>query len=107
VTLAHFLAYRHPFPIGQLVPLDSYITSYIFALGSLVALIIEAARTSEKSVDIELTTPQYVSEDPELHVRCRENLKSQIFYTHNLMYICILFLNMSEINRTHNRNELI
>jgi hypothetical protein len=38
----------------------------------------EAARTSETSVDIDLTTRQYISEDSELHTRSRENLKSRI-----------------------------
>jgi hypothetical protein len=34
LPLARVLAYRHSFPIGQLSPLDSYITSDPFALGS-------------------------------------------------------------------------
>jgi hypothetical protein len=34
----------------------------------------EAARTSETSVDIDLTTWQYIPEDSELHTRRRENL---------------------------------
>jgi hypothetical protein len=36
----------------------------------------EAARTSETSVDIQLRTRQYIPEDSELHTRRRENLKS-------------------------------
>jgi hypothetical protein len=36
----------------------------------------EATRTSETSVDIELRTQQYIPEDSELHTRRRENLKS-------------------------------
>jgi hypothetical protein len=40
---------------------------------------IEAARTSETSVDIYLTTRQYIPEDSELHTRRRENLKSHMF----------------------------
>jgi hypothetical protein len=44
-------------------------------LGSLIALMMEAARTSETSVDIQLRTWQYVTEDSELHTRHRENLK--------------------------------
>jgi hypothetical protein len=58
--------------------MDSYITSYPFALGSLIALMMEAARTSETSVDIGLRTRQYIPEDSELHTRRRENLKSRI-----------------------------
>jgi hypothetical protein len=39
----------------------------------------EAARTSETSVDIQLTTQQYIPKDSELHIRRRESLKSHIF----------------------------
>jgi ABC-type nitrate/sulfonate/bicarbonate transport system permease component len=35
-------------------------------LGSLIALMMEAARTSETSVDIQLRTRQYIPEDSEL-----------------------------------------
>jgi hypothetical protein len=38
----------------------------------------EAARTSETSVDIQLKTRHYIPEDSELHTRRRENLKSHI-----------------------------
>jgi hypothetical protein len=71
------LSYHHPFPIGQPSPLDSYTTSYPFALGSLIALMMEAACTSETSVNIDLRTQQYIPEDSELHTRRRENLKSR------------------------------
>jgi hypothetical protein len=43
---------------------------------SIIALMMEAARTSETSVNIYLTTRQYIPEDSELHTRRRENLKS-------------------------------
>jgi hypothetical protein len=36
-------------------------------------------RTSETSVNIYLTTRQYIPENTKLHSRCRENLKSHIF----------------------------
>jgi hypothetical protein len=65
LPLARFLAYRHSFRIGQPSPLDSYITSVPFALGTLIALMMEAARTSETSVDIQLITRQYIPEDSE------------------------------------------
>jgi hypothetical protein len=42
---------------------------------TLIALMMEAAHTSETSVDIQLRTRQYIPEDSELHIR-RENLKS-------------------------------
>jgi hypothetical protein len=35
----------------------------------------EAARTSETSVDIDSRTGQYIPEDSELHTHCRENMK--------------------------------
>jgi hypothetical protein len=38
----------------------------------------EAARTSETSVDIQLRTRQYIPEDSELYTRRRENFKSHI-----------------------------
>jgi hypothetical protein len=43
-----------------------------------VALMLEAVRTSETSVNIYLTTRQYIPEDCELQTRYRENLKSHI-----------------------------
>jgi hypothetical protein len=44
--------------------------SIIRAMGNwLIALMIEAARTSETSVDIQLRTRQYIPEDSELHNR--------------------------------------
>jgi hypothetical protein len=60
VPLAQFLAHRHLFPIGHPSPLDSNITSDPFALGSLIALMMEAARTFEMSVDIQLRTRRYI-----------------------------------------------
>jgi hypothetical protein len=44
----------------------------------IIALMMEAARTSETSVDIQLRTRQYIPEDSELHTHRRENLKSHI-----------------------------
>jgi hypothetical protein len=43
---------------------------------------LEAVRTSETSVDIQLRTRQY-TEDSELHTRRRENLK---YHTHTVMF---------------------
>jgi hypothetical protein len=40
----------------------------------------EAARTSETSVDIQVRTRQYIPEDSELHIRRRENLKFHMVY---------------------------
>jgi hypothetical protein len=46
--------------------------------GSSIALMMEAARTSEASVDIYLTTRQYIPEDSELYTCHHENLKSHV-----------------------------
>jgi hypothetical protein len=46
---------------------------------SIIALMMEAKRTSETSVDIQLRTRQYIPEDSELHTRHRENLKSHFY----------------------------
>jgi hypothetical protein len=46
---------------------------------SIIRAMIEAALTSETSVDIQLRTRQYIPEDSELHTRRRENSKSHIF----------------------------
>jgi len=54
-------------PLVSPVHLDSYIISYLFAQGSLIALMMEAARTSETSVNINLTTRQYIPEDSKIH----------------------------------------
>jgi hypothetical protein len=53
---------------------------------------IEAARTSETSVDIQLRTRQYIPEDSELHTRRRENLKSHSETDDFLFFIILLAL---------------
>jgi hypothetical protein len=40
----------------------------------IIALMLEAERTSETSVDIQSWTRQYIPDDSELHTRRRENL---------------------------------
>jgi hypothetical protein len=45
---------------------------------AITSLMKKAARASETSVDIYLTTRQYIPEDYELHTRRHENLKSHI-----------------------------
>jgi hypothetical protein len=48
-----------------------YIYIYIYIYVYLIrAMVMEAARFSETSVDIELKTRQYIPEDSELKVRC-------------------------------------
>jgi hypothetical protein len=41
------------------------------------ALMMEAARTSETSVDIDLTIQQYISEDSELHIISYMNISDK------------------------------
>jgi hypothetical protein len=50
------------------------------AVRAMFALMMEAEYISETSVDIDLTTRQYIPEDSELHTRRRENLKSHKNY---------------------------
>jgi hypothetical protein len=45
----------------------------------IIVLMMEAARTSRTSINIQLRTWQYIPEDSELHTRRRENLKSHIY----------------------------
>jgi hypothetical protein len=52
------------------------------------ALMMEAVRTSETSVNINLTTRRYIPEDSKLHTHRRENLKSHkigFVYTNDLI----------------------
>jgi hypothetical protein len=51
--------------------------SEVRAASIIITLMMEAARTSEMSVDIQLRTWQYIPEDSAVHTRCRENLKFQ------------------------------
>jgi hypothetical protein len=45
---------------------------------SIIRVMMEAVCTSEMSVNIYLTTQQYIPEDSKLHIRHHENLKSHI-----------------------------
>jgi hypothetical protein len=56
----------------------------LFGCSSISLASVEAARTSETSVGIYLTTLQYIPEDSELHTRRPENLKS-----HVILYRCL------------------
>jgi hypothetical protein len=49
---------------------------FVIELLLLIVLMMEGARISEMSVDIQLRTRQYIPEDFELHSRRHENLKS-------------------------------
>jgi hypothetical protein len=52
--------------------------SEVRAASIIIALMMEAAGTSETLADIQLRTRQYIPEDYELHTRRRENLESHI-----------------------------
>jgi hypothetical protein len=45
---------------------------------SIIALMMEAVRTCETSVNIYLTSRQYIPEDSKHNIRRRENLKSHV-----------------------------
>jgi hypothetical protein len=49
----------------------------------------QAARASETSVDIQLRTRQYIPEDSELHTRRRENLKSHNLPSVSKSIVCV------------------
>jgi hypothetical protein len=55
-------------------------------------VMLEAVRTSETSVNFNVTTRHYILEDSKLYTRHRENLKSHI-----CMLIVFWFLNMSKL----------
>jgi hypothetical protein len=61
----------------------------------------EAARTSETSVDIQLRTRQYIPDDSELHTRRRENLKSHILIGFFRPYIHMLELCQQRADHRH------
>jgi hypothetical protein len=64
--LARFLTYRHPVPIVQpkfTWTADSYVTCYPFVHGLFIALMMEAASTSETPVNFHVTTQRYIPED--------------------------------------------
>jgi hypothetical protein len=52
--------------------------SEVRAVSIIIALMMEAVRTSETSVVIPLRARQYIPEDSELHTCRRENFKSHI-----------------------------
>jgi hypothetical protein len=66
----HNLIYQTFYLVPHLsspIPHWSTQSSYLFAQGSLIALMKEAVSTSETSVSIYLTTRQYIPEDTKLH----------------------------------------
>jgi hypothetical protein len=79
LPLARFLTYRHPFPTSRhkfTWTTNTYATCYPFAHGLFITLMMEAVRTSEKSVNFNVTTRHYISGDSKLPTHHCENLKS-------------------------------
>jgi hypothetical protein len=62
---------------------------------SITALMMEAARTSETSVNVYQTTRRYNPEDSHLHTRLRENLKSQATGFFELCFVQKNLINLS------------
>jgi hypothetical protein len=61
----------------------SYISNQFHACGILIALTMEAARTSEKLVNFYQTTRRYNPEDSRLYTHRRENLKLNFPFLHD------------------------
>jgi hypothetical protein len=73
---------------------------------SIIRAMMEAAHTSEMSVDILLRTCQYIPEDSELHTRSCENLKSQMcneFLSHKLckLFVCLMYFQIFCVCKNH------
>jgi hypothetical protein len=66
---------------------------------AMFSAMMEAACTSETSVEIQLRTRQSIREDSELHTRRRENLKSQINVCLHYLFIVYLMI-LSVADRT-------
>jgi hypothetical protein len=76
----------------------------VFWLVAPIALMMEAARTSETLVNVCQTTRRHNPEDSHLHNRRRENLKS-----YRVVFICSLFndaVSGSDYIASNNDNEL-
>jgi hypothetical protein len=67
-------------------------------------LMMEAARTSQTSVDIQLRTRQYIPEDSELHTRRSENLKSHKRLLFNIINATVLLKTHTHTKITQETN---
>jgi hypothetical protein len=65
----------------------------------------EAVRTSETSVNFNVTTRRYIPEDSKLHTRSRKNLKSHIVCAHVSVGCKLMYL--VEKNLTHVLNLVL
>jgi hypothetical protein len=64
---------------------------------AIIALKMEAASTSETSVNFHLTTRRNITEDSHLHTRCRENLKSRRC-VHSVKAVTSIYNPLSEVD---------
>jgi hypothetical protein len=64
---------------------DSHISNRFHARGLLIALMIEAARTSETLVNFYQTARRYNPEDSHLRTHRRENLKSHLYSVYSML----------------------
>jgi hypothetical protein len=63
---------------------------------SIIILMMEAVRTSETSVNFNVTTLRYIPEDSKLHFRRRESLKS-----HTLLVFVSVFMQSHTVTYLH------
>jgi hypothetical protein len=90
ISLSRYTSLFYPPAIGSIPSLSFLIPDWStqstgllynrdpFALGTFIALMMEATRTSETSVDNYFTQPYIPEDKSELHTRRRENLKSHM-----------------------------
>jgi hypothetical protein len=69
-----------------------------------IALMMEAVRTSETSVNFNVTAWRYILEDSKLHTRCRENPKSHVCIYVRQFVINIMFT--TQVNLVLNQLKL-
>jgi hypothetical protein len=74
--------------------------SEVCTASTIRAMMMEAVRTSETSVNIYLTARQYIPEDSKLHTSCSENLKSHM----GTCYLNSLTLTKDEDLTSKNKN---
>jgi hypothetical protein len=79
-------------PENEITPLPNYYLPIIIFILSLEssAMMVEAVRTSETSVNFNVTTLRYIPEDSKLHTRRRKNPKSHHDYLFTSFVICPL-----------------
>jgi len=69
-----------------------------------IALMMEAVRTSEMSVNFNMTTRRYIPEDNRLHTRRRENLKSHTVIVYFKCRLLSIFNDWNNFHKTYNQD---